>query len=309
MKIQTTRMLWPLLMAAAGCSHLSVTEMPKDPCARVDGVPYYPLRQDFVVSKLGLDEKGKPTPAVTWKIDLVTRPDYERGYLIRNSPTWFSKTDFSVTRDAKGGTLAVSASVEDQTLETVSALASFVTSAAKAASLAGALDTPAAAKGVGDLQVEYDNALKERSELTDSIERLKTELGTRPNDPKLLAELRVATESLKRCAQTLARIPLLQELLVMRAARQQAFQTMERLAHATPANDKEIKQVKDNLVALSERIAELEKQLAEKANPTGTLPSQYKVQPAMVVDGVQAAETEARNLETGKIGVYLVPRK
>lgn len=308
MKTQTTRMLWPLLMVAAGCSNLSVTEMPKDPHSKVDGVPYYPLCQDFVVSELGLDDKGNPTPAVTWKIDLVTRPDYERGYLIRNSPTWFSKTDFSVTRDAKGGTLAVGASVDDQTLETVSALASFVTSAAKTASLAGATDASAAAKG-GGLQAEYDNALLERSSLTNKIGNLNKELEKRPDDPRLLAELRGATESLKLCAQTLARIPLLQELLVMRSARQQAFQTMEQLARATPANSREIKQVKDNLVALSERIAELEKQLAEKESPTGTLPSQREVYRVTVVDGVKAAEIEARKLEAGKIGVYLVPRK
>lgn len=309
MKIQTTRRLWPLLMAAAGCSNLSVTEIPKDPCARADGVPYYPLRQDFVVSELGLDETGKPTSAVKWKIELVARPDYERGYLIRNSPTWFAKTDFSVTRDAKGGTLSVSADVEDQTLETVSALASFVTGAAKAASLAGARDGAKGAQDVGGLQAEYDNALKEKSRLTDKIEGLKTELGKRPGDPKLLAELRVAREELKPCAQTLVRIPLLQELLVMRAARRQALQTMEQLAQAKPANGKEIKQVKDNLVALGERIAELEKQLAEKESPTGTLPSQRTVHPVMVVDGVKAAETEARKLEAPQIGVYLVPRK
>ena len=95
----------------------------------------------------------------------------------------------------------------------------------------------------------------------------------------------------------------------MRDARQQAFQTMEQLARATPANGKEIKQTKDNLVALSERIAELGKQLAEKENPTGTLPSQHAVHPVMVVDGLEAAKTEAQKLEAGQIGVYLVPRK
>lgn len=293
------------LTLASGCSSLKVTRMPSKPTAEADGIPYYPPRQDFVITELGLDENGKPTPNITLKVDLVTRPDTAHGYLIQNSPGPFTSTEFSVTRDAQGRLLAVSGKVEDKTLETVTALASLVV---KAAAFAGVAEAPKVAKSVDDLQQELDQARQKKDALDKEIEKMRKDLKQNPGNLGLLDQIKTKTDELKLVSQQIKRIPLDQEFLVLNVARLKTLKSIEQLVSAVPVDGKALKQARENLAALDDRITAIEGGVAAASAPKGVTKSGYRIPTVQVAKDRAEAERLASSLKTDEIGVFLVPK-
>jgi hypothetical protein len=293
------------LTLVSGCSSLEVARMPHDPKAAAEGVPYYPPRQDFVVTELGFDENGKPTPNITLTVDLVTRPDLEHGYLIRNSPGPFTSTEFSVTRDAQGRLLAVSGKVEDKTLETVTALASLVV---KAAAFAGAEEAAKQVKSVDELQQELDQARQKKAVLDKEIEKLRQDLKQKPGDKVLLDSLKKKMDELKIESQKIKRILLEQEFLVLNLVRLKTLKTIEQLGSTVPVDGSALNQARENLAALDDRITAIEGSLAAASAPKGVTKSGYRIPTVQVAKDRAEAERLASALKADEISVFLVPK-
>ena len=146
-----------------GCSSTIEISSEKD---KIDGgIPIYAPKQEFIVTEKAIDAKGKYTENETIVVSLVTRPDYNNCYYVKNDPSWFSDSNFSITLDKGGRITALSAGVEDKSVETIQALASFVVTGFLAAA---EKDTQELEK---ELKIQQDlekNLIKELQNLTET---------------------------------------------------------------------------------------------------------------------------------------------
>lgn len=107
-----------------GCSSTMEIKSEKD---KFDGgIPIYTSMQEFIVTEKAIDADGKFTENKTMIVSLVTMPDYNNCYYVKNKPSLLSDSNFSITLDRGGRITALTAGVDDKTVETTQALASFV---------------------------------------------------------------------------------------------------------------------------------------------------------------------------------------
>jgi HEPN domain-containing protein len=265
-------------------------------------------RQDFVITELGIDEKGNPTSDIQLRVELVTRADLSRGYLVRNSPTPFANSEFEIVRDVQGKLVNLSARSEDKTKETVEALISL---AVKAAAFAGAAnETTPKTPTLEKLTRELNEKLDAQGKLAEEIDALKEQLKkAEPRDRAPLdKQLRDKLDQAKALAREIAQLSVSRELLVLRAARDAVFARMHSVASKPDSFDPvQLKDLQHNLEKLNEHIATLEKD--PKANPPkGVTKSGARMPVILKVQDRKEALQEASKLGENEVGIYLVPK-